>query len=179
MVDLGKTEPGVPVLFDQLDADPWLLNVRNGTVDLQTGEFRSHDRKDLLTQRWRPPRTIRTLKAPTWLRFLHEVFGGDEDLIGFTQRFIGYSLTGDISEHLLAFASRHRQQRQVDVAQRGPRPHPGDYGLQLDSRIITASAHDEHPTGSNHLRGARMVTTIETDQSRHLAEVWSKVDHWW
>src|SRR5262249_38511025 len=30
-------QPGVPVKADELDADPWLLNCRNGTLNLKTG----------------------------------------------------------------------------------------------------------------------------------------------
>ncbi len=37
MVELASTEPAIPVLPDQLDVDPWLLNTLNGTVDLRTG----------------------------------------------------------------------------------------------------------------------------------------------
>jgi putative DNA primase/helicase len=46
----------------------------------------------------------------------------------------------------------------------------GDYGMTLAPRILTAAKHDEHPTGIADLRGARLVTTTETDQGRFLAE---------
>src|SRR4029078_6746985 len=39
--------------------------------------------------------------APRWERFLQEVFGGDQDLVKFLQRPIGYSLTGDTTEQCL------------------------------------------------------------------------------
>ena len=39
MVRLARTEPGVFVAQKKLDADPWLLNVMNGTIDLRTGEL--------------------------------------------------------------------------------------------------------------------------------------------
>ena len=34
----------------KLDADPWLLNFRNGTADLRTGELREHRREDFITR---------------------------------------------------------------------------------------------------------------------------------
>ena len=46
-IELAQSEPGIPVRADELDADPWLLNVRNGVVDLRTGELREPDRKYL------------------------------------------------------------------------------------------------------------------------------------
>ena len=45
MLDLARSAPGIPVLAEDLDADPWLLNVANGTVDLRTGDLRPHDPK--------------------------------------------------------------------------------------------------------------------------------------
>ena len=35
MLKAASTEDGIPVLPDQLDSNPWLLNVLNGTVDLR------------------------------------------------------------------------------------------------------------------------------------------------
>ncbi len=40
MIHLASTEPGIPVTPDQLDTDPWALNVLNGTLDLRTGKLR-------------------------------------------------------------------------------------------------------------------------------------------
>lgn len=39
-------------------------------------------------------------KAPRWEQFLHEIFLGDEDLITYVQRAIGYSLTGSTQEQV-------------------------------------------------------------------------------
>src|SRR5262249_10310939 len=50
MIELAASEPGIPLLPAQLDADLWLLNVQNGTLDLRTGELRAPRREDLLTK---------------------------------------------------------------------------------------------------------------------------------
>ncbi|MDP9367140.1 MAG: hypothetical protein M3Q03_02510 [Chloroflexota bacterium] len=50
MVELAKTEPGIPVSQQHLDVDDWLLNLANGTLDLRTGQLRRHDPDDLLTK---------------------------------------------------------------------------------------------------------------------------------
>ena len=42
MVELAKSESGIPILPNRLDRDPWLLNVENGTIDLRTGGLRPH-----------------------------------------------------------------------------------------------------------------------------------------
>src|SRR5215207_2639323 len=50
MISLARAMPGVSVQPDELDTDPWLLNVENGTIDLRTGELRKHRREDLITK---------------------------------------------------------------------------------------------------------------------------------
>jgi hypothetical protein len=104
MVDLAKSEPTIRVQAEQLDGDQWLLNVQNGTIDLKTGELREHSREDLITKccnvTFDP-----TAKAPTWERFVAEVMGGNQELIGFVQWVVGYALTGDTSEQVLFFGS--------------------------------------------------------------------------
>ena len=100
MLDLTESEPQIPVLPDQLDADPWLLNVVNGTLDLRTGELRPQRRLDLLTK-MAPVIYDPGALCPTWEAFLWRIMGGNQDLIDFLQRAIGYSLTGDTTEQCL------------------------------------------------------------------------------
>jgi putative DNA primase/helicase len=50
MMSLATSERQILTRVDGLDADPMLLNVANGTVDLRTGRLRSHSRGDLLTR---------------------------------------------------------------------------------------------------------------------------------
>ena len=47
---LARTAAGIPVEPDDLDTNPWLLNVANGTVDLRSGRLHAHRRQDLLTK---------------------------------------------------------------------------------------------------------------------------------
>ena len=46
---LAKSEPGMAVMPDTFDTNPFLLNVNNGTINLCTGELQPHTRDDLLT----------------------------------------------------------------------------------------------------------------------------------
>ena len=74
IVELAKSEPGVPVSSDQLDVDPWVLNVLNGTLDLRTGQLRPHARKDLLTK-LAPVAYDPAAQCPLWEAFLGSVSG--------------------------------------------------------------------------------------------------------
>jgi len=173
IVELATTEPDVPVMMGELDADPWALNCANGVVDLRTGELRQHDPAELHSKIV-PIVYDASAAAPYWTRFLEEVFDGDAELMRFVKRFAGYSLTGDVREQLLIFA--HGTGANGKSTMLGTlRQLAGDYGVQLDPAILTAGTHEQHPTGLSDLRGARLVTTIETDAGKRLAEALVKM----
>ena len=50
MIELAASEVGISVLPDELDADPFLLTVENGTLDLRSGQRCPHRREDLITK---------------------------------------------------------------------------------------------------------------------------------
>jgi putative DNA primase/helicase len=50
VINLARSEPGIPVLETELDANPWLLNISNGTLDLTTGTLATYRREDLITK---------------------------------------------------------------------------------------------------------------------------------
>jgi putative DNA primase/helicase len=102
MVQLAESEQGVATRFEELNSDPWLLNVENGTLNLKTGELQEHDRANLITHHV-PVAYDADAKAPTWDDFLDEIMDGDEEMISFLQRAVGYSLTGVVREHVLFF----------------------------------------------------------------------------
>jgi putative DNA primase/helicase len=47
---LARSEADVPVSPSELNANAWLLNCENRTVDLRTGELLRHRLADLLTK---------------------------------------------------------------------------------------------------------------------------------
>lgn len=94
---LAFAEPLLACPIGAFDADPWLLNCPNGTLDLRTGELRPHDPRDLLT-RITPTPYDPTATDATWERVLTSSTGGDPVKIQLLQRFAGYSLTGDVGE---------------------------------------------------------------------------------
>ena len=88
----------VAVDVDDLDADQWLLNCGNGTVDLRTGALRRHDPGDLLTKQ-AAVEIVPGAGCPMFLQFVDEVMQGDAEMVAYLRRVIGYSLTGDTREH--------------------------------------------------------------------------------
>jgi hypothetical protein len=72
MVSLAESEATVVLPANRLDADPWVLGVQNGVVELKTGKFRPARREDLITKRANvvfDPNAC----CPNWLKFLDTV----------------------------------------------------------------------------------------------------------
>jgi putative DNA primase/helicase len=88
------------VKTDELDPNPWLLNVKNGTVDIKSGEFREHRQEDMITKianvDYDP-----AADCPMWKKFVREIMDYKADIIKFVQTAAGWSLSGDISEQTM------------------------------------------------------------------------------
>jgi len=169
MVGLVRSEPGISIDWNKLDADPWLLNAINGTIDLRTGLVREHRREDFLTKL--APITFNSkATCPLWLRFLDKIFNGDALLIGYLQRLAGYSLTGVTTEHILPFpygigANGKSTFIETMLALMGL-----DYAMKAPPDLLMAKRGEAHPTERADLFGKRFVACIETEEGRRLAE---------
>ena len=102
MIELAQSEPGIPVTPAELDSDPWLFNVANGTIDLRTGEIGGHRRSDLIT-RLAPVEYDPEARSDLWDSVLSTVTNGDAELAAYLQRLFGYALQGTPSEKRLFF----------------------------------------------------------------------------
>jgi len=173
MVSLARSEPGIPVLPGELDADPWVLNVTNGTVDLRSGELRPHRREDLITKMagaGYDPGAV----CPTWEAFLTRIMDGNEGLIGFLRRAVGYTLTGDTREQclfLLYGTGANGKSTFIETV----RTVLGDYARQASFDTFLAGKQDATRNDVAALVGARFVAAVEASQGRRLAEVLVKL----
>ena len=163
---LAKADRRHASTIDEWDVDPWILNTPGGVVDLNTGNMRPHNETELLTK-------ITAVspggKCPLWEAFLTEITGGNEELIGFLQRFAGYSLTGITREQALCFGYG------TGANGKGTFLNTltgimGNYAATASVETFTASKSDHHPTDLAMLRGARLVTAQETEEGRAWAE---------
>lgn len=168
MVQLARSEPGIAVLPNELDADDWVLNVDNGVLDLRTGTLRPHDRGALLTK-LAPVVFDPTAQAPVWNSFVNTVFKNDGDLISYVQRVSGYSLTGCVSAQILVFF--------YGLGANGKTTYletlagvMGDYATQAAPNLLLEKKNDSHPTEIADLMGRRLVMSTEVDQGRKLSE---------
>lgn len=148
------------------DRDPWLLNTPEGVVDLHTGATTRHDPALSMTKI-----TSASPKndCPTWLQFLDTVTGGDPELQAYLQRMAGYCLTGVTSEHALFFLYGTGANGK-SVFANTLTVILGDYATVAAMDMFMATHGDRHPTDMAGLRGARIVTSIETEQGSRWAE---------
>jgi len=168
MISLATSEPGIPVLPEELDSDKWALNCKNGTIDLKTGELRPHRRDDMLTQ-LAPVEYDPKAECPRWLQFLDEIMDGNQNLISFLQRAAGYSLTGETREHVL-FILFGSGQNGKSTFLNTLLEMLGDYGSQAAPDMLMSKKNNRHPTELADLFGKRFVVSIETEEGRRLAE---------
>lgn len=151
---------------DDWDANPWIINTHDGTVDLTTGLMRPHDRKDYCTKMTAvSPGGL----CPLWTSFLNRVFKSDTALIKFVQRYVGYCLTGSTRDHALVFGYGTGANGKGVLYNTVSRIL-GTYAVIAPMETFTASQNERHPTDLAMLRGARLVTAQETEEGHRWAE---------
>lgn len=166
-LQMAQSENGIPVVPDDLDRDPWIINVSNGKIDLRTGELRSHDRADLATM-IAPVDYDPSATCPLWLEFLDRILDGNEELITFMQRVIGYSLTGLTTEQIILIVwgpGANGKSVLINTIIK----LLGDYAQQAPAETFLAR-RDSIPNDVARLRGARMVAAAELGEGRRLNE---------
>jgi putative DNA primase/helicase len=168
MVSLAESQQGIAVIPGQLDADPYLLNVANGTLDLRTGQLRTHSRDDLITK-LAPVIFDPTAYCPEWERFLKTTTGGDRELEGFLKRIAGYSLTGDTREEVLFFVQGPAATGKSTFVE-ALLATLGDYGMSADFETLLVRTHPGGPRNDiARLAGSRLVACVEVDDGQQLA----------
>lgn len=158
MIELIK--PKVEIRTVELDADPMLVRVKNGLIDLKTQRYRDNRRQDLITSVCPveyDPRAV----CPTWERFISEITCGDAELAAFMKRLVGYMLTGRTDEQLLFFFYGHGSNGKstfIQIIQ----ALMGTYATQINSDVLMANRSVGGPNASlAKLPGKRLVVANE------------------
>jgi putative DNA primase/helicase len=151
---------------DDFDASPWELNTPVGVVDLKTGSTRPHSKTDLFTE---CTAVAPGGSCPRWKQFLSEITRGDDEMVNYLQRMVGYTLTGSIREHGFSFVWGPGGNGK-SVFLNTIAAVLGDYARTAMSDVFTMGRNDQHPTHLASLRGARMVCVTETEEGRPWAE---------
>ncbi|WP_296139676.1 phage/plasmid primase, P4 family [uncultured Tessaracoccus sp.] len=101
-LEIAAELPAFAATVEQLDADPYLLNVANGTLDLRTMQLGPHRPEDRVTKLARgayDPGVDRGV----WEAFLRQILP-DEQVRAYLARFVGLALLGTVEEQVFTIA---------------------------------------------------------------------------
>jgi putative DNA primase/helicase len=160
---------GVSKRVSSFDQDQWKLNVNNGVIDLCTGKLLPHD-KDYIMTKIAPIDYCPDETSPVWDKFLEDATGGDQELIKFLQRSVGYSLTGSTREERLFFVHGPAATGKSTFLE-AIKGVLGDYARTADFESFLKRDSVGAPRDDlAELAGARLVSSIEVAEGKALAE---------
>ena len=169
MICLAESEPGIPILPAQLNADPWLFNCANGTIDLRNGELQPHRREDLITC-LSPVAYDPEAAYVEFERFIYDVHANNDAVVYFLQNSFGYALTGDCREQCFWFfwgSGANGKGTLLNII----REIMGTYAIHISTETLLArNAPGEIRNDIAQLDGPRFVTASEIDKGRRLGE---------
>ena len=171
VIAVAKSDRGLAADHSQWDNNKWILNTPSGAINLHDGSIHPANARDYATKitscSANPGPYTET--CPTWLTFMDSVCLGNQSLIDYLQRVIGYSLTGSTSEHSLFFIYGSGANGKSTFLQTIGNLL-GDYTAVASMETFVASANERHSTELARLRGARFVSAQETEEGRRWAE---------
>lgn len=175
-------ESQLPVRVVDLDRHPYLLNCRNGVVNLRTGELLPHDHMLLITKLCHVDYELHA-QCPRFLQFLEWAMGGEKNpdaeppesatrLVAFLQRAFGYCLTSDVSEKAAFVFFGPKGNNGKTTLLTVFRKLLAEYSAQIsiDTLMMTHTQDAASRADLADLRGARLVTTSEVEKEHRLSE---------
>jgi putative DNA primase/helicase len=171
LVRRARSEPALVVTQGQLNADPWLLNCRNGTLDLRTGRLRAHRREDMITMVAGADFLGLDERSDALDSFAERVVP-DPELRAYLFRALGYSLTGSTSEECYFILHGTGQNGKTTLLEMA-RSLLQDYARNANVSLFLERRFEnpDGPTpGLARLVDARFVTAVEPKKNAVMAE---------
>jgi P4 family phage/plasmid primase-like protien len=88
----------VAIRVDDFDKNHMMFNCNNGTFNLNDLSFATHNRKEYHTKQANVNFDEKAETPKIFIDFINDIFKGDQELIRYVQKILGYSLTGGIGE---------------------------------------------------------------------------------
>lgn len=169
-LELARSEPGMSAGHADLDANPILLGVGNGVVDLKSGALIAN-RPDMLITRYCAADYDTAAACPRWLQFMAEVFGGDLATLDAVQRLVGYTLTGLNTEEIIVFCIGSGANGK-SIFGNIVNKIIGNYSKVAPHSLLAARRRDDHSARGDiaMLEGARLVSVNELPGGMQLDE---------
>jgi P4 family phage/plasmid primase-like protien len=169
---MSTTDFRVEIDVSALDAHPWELNTPAGIIDLRTGELLPSDPDRLHTKS--------TTVAPdfdadqsAWLEFLNTTFQGDQELIAYVQRLMGYACVGEVREAILPVFFGEGSNGKT-VLLETVQNLLGDYATVAPQHFLVQGP-SQHATEIAALAGVRFIIASETNEGQKFDEAKVKI----
>lgn len=172
MIEQASTMVGMPIDQNELDADKFLLNCNNGTINLNTGELMDFNRMDLITKLI-PVDYKRKATCELWEGFLNLIFNNNQEVIKFIQRAVGYSLTASIKEQCIFIchgSGSNGKSTFMDTIQE----LLSDYARTSSIKTFLDKKDDSTSNDLARLAGCRFVSASEAEEGKRLNESFVK-----
>ena len=167
MIALAQHVPGMS--RSEFDADKYLFNCQNGTIELKTGTLREHRADDYIT-RISPVAYDPNADCSAWTKFLDETLQGDQEMLLFIKKSTGYCLSGDTSEEIL-FLVHGPAATGKSTFMEAVKSAIGDYSKTCDFETFLKQKDSGRPRNDiAGLAGARLVSSCEVEEGKALAE---------
>ena len=167
---LKEAQSIYPISASSFDTSKYLLNCNNGTLDLETGEFRDHDPKDHITK-LAPVDYDPSADSARFRKFISEITCEDEEIARFLQKCLGYSISGDTRFECLFFIYGSTTRNGKGTLLESILHVLGDYGRAVRPETIAQknSVNSQGPSEDiARLAGLRFVNIAEPKQGMVL-----------
>ena len=168
VLSVAAKHPQLAFTVDDLNSDPYLLNVANGTIDLRTFDMHDHDPADRITKvcsaAYHPDENHGS--NGLWQPAL-ELWLPDPEVREYLQRVCGIALVGKQIEHV--FPILHGKARNgKTVFYKTLLFAFGDYADAGDPDLLMSKRETAHLTGQMDLQGKRLVTMSEIEKGKQI-----------
>jgi len=160
--------PQLAISAEAFDTEPMVFAAGNTWLDLSMGKPITPSSSKLLSIK-SAVKFDESASCDLFLGFLNQIFQGDQSLIDYVRRAVGYSMTGRIDEQcffILNGDGANGKSTFLNVVSK----LLGGYSRTAASQTLMANQRQGVGDDLIHLVGARMITVSETDRGQPLAE---------
>ena len=162
---MTEARPKIEIDISALDADGYLLNTPDGSIDLRTGELHPHNALDYCTKITAVGPSNKN--AHMFADFIDRVTVGDKDLARYLQEVAGMCAVGRVLRENLIIA--YGQGGNGKSTLFNVLAHVmGDYSGNLSAETLTAQCRKNKSPEYAELRGKRIVIAAELDEGTRL-----------
>lgn len=169
-VMIKDAESVYPIYNKDLDTNPNLLNLQNGTLNLKTKKLQEHKASDLISKianvSYNP-----NAKAERFIKFMQEIMLDNQNKIRFILRILGYSLTANTREEkffiFYGATTRNGKSSLLETYLN----LLGDYGVSISPETLAIKRFSDSRAANGdiaRLDGVRFVTAPEPPENMIL-----------